>query len=221
MSNEFVEAAKGVGGDGEGFNQYAVIKIKGWAHADPNERGGAWVKGNGFDRGICAGLVLVYIACGGEWDKFKEALNSAKGEGQVRGTMNMSMERSRVNGWGEGPSVWTAYTTFLKTLARNYGATSVGEPLVVDNSHPFGHLQSFLSENDGLYYLGLYYGTVDAGGAHAIALKKSGDALTIFDPNFGVAWVSGNMFAMKLLQWLLLSKYPSIRRWIFIQFKLT
>ncbi len=136
--------------------------------------------------GCCMTLCCNWIAKDGDMAAFKQHINSKEGMAQVRGFQGMATKAadpaSKMGGYFVG---------YVSEVLKIYKASFKGEIAMGDSrsSSSISELCRFVRAKDAYYQYHFKSGTDSSG--HAIAFRKSGDQLAVFDPNYGMATFTG------------------------------
>ncbi|MGB7800889.1 YopT-type cysteine protease domain-containing protein [Buttiauxella sp.] len=183
------------------FSQNDYIVKNKWGHADPTKRRGAWTgnsydnKGNvtsyGFEGGCCYGLAAAYLVYGSCWDKFIHTINSPRGQGLVRGVMNLQEQLSKLSQMSQNIEVF-------KTILSANAVKFKNEYPSMFSSTPEKMASNLISilKNNNNYHLNIKGST----SAHSLSLRLENNTFKLFDPNYGYfqfQWIEGQNQAIE------------------------
>jgi len=211
------DAANILGGTAREFDQTVAIKAAGWGSSNVASRGGAWASGTGLSGGVCQGLVLLYVANGGDWDAFLTKFVSPSGMAMVRGAMNLNLEADRTGAFGR--AVWSNFRDMLAQFVKAFGGPNFSGIYIQANDGTAAQGGAkFAKKRPGIYHLLIYGGF----GGHSLGIVNRGPGSTVsfFDPNYGELTLPGKVELSNFSQWLLSSKYPGVTRWIVMRYPL-
>lgn len=140
-----------------------------------------WLRG-----GCCMTLCCNWIAKDGEMGTFATHVNSKAGQAQVRGFQGLATKAS-----GPASELGGYFVGFVTEVLRVYNCSFKGEIAIGKDrsSNSIMELCKFVNGKDA-YYQYHFQSSADSSG-HAIAFRKRGAELAVFDPNYGMAAFSG------------------------------
>jgi|GEM_PF-5913947 hypothetical protein len=136
--------------------------------------------------GCCMTLCCNWIAKDGNMSAFLTHINSSAGKAQVRGFQGLANKAS-----GPASQLGGYFVGYVTEVLKIYKCSFKGEIAMGDTRTPFSisEIARFVRAKDA-YYQYHFKSSTDSSG-HAIAFRKRGTELAIFDPNYGMASFTG------------------------------
>ena len=158
--------------------------------------------------GCCMTLCCVWIGQDGNMASFNSHINSEVGKAQVRGFQGLASKAS-----GPASQLGGYFVGYVSEVLKIYKCDFKGEMAIGESrsSNSILEISRFVQNKDA-YYQYHFKSSTDSSG-HAIAFRRKGAAISVFDPNYGMATFTGKhaggQFNFTLTK-LLRDFYPSL-----------